>query len=119
MIITDFGLSKSLDDGTESISSGVYGRCEYCDPKYVLNPLKYKWNKHFDVYNIGVLFWELSSGVPPFNEFKNNPTKISNRLCKGREHPIEGTPIDFQNLYTAAWDGSPDKRPNFKEFAKS
>ncbi|RIB24414.1 kinase-like domain-containing protein [Gigaspora rosea] len=116
MIITDFDLSKSLDDETESISSGVYGRCEYCDPNHLPEPLKYKWNKHSDIYSIGVLFWELSSGAPPFKDFKNKPTKISCRLLKGqREHPIEGTPIDFQNLYYAAWNGNPDNRPNINE----
>lgn len=116
MVITDFGLSKSLDDGTESISSGVFGRPAYCDPNYLLEPFKYKWNKHFDVYSIGFIFWELSSGVSPFKQYENSPTTITNHLRRGqRERPIEGTPIDFQNLYAAAWDGSPNKRPNIEE----
>ncbi|KAF0561748.1 kinase-like protein [Gigaspora margarita] len=103
MVITDFGLSKSLDDGTESISSGVFGRPAYCDPNYLLEPFKYKWNKHFDVYSIGFIFWELSSGVSPFKQYENSPTTITNHLRRGqRERPIEGTPIDFQNLYAAA-----------------
>ncbi|RIB28355.1 kinase-like domain-containing protein [Gigaspora rosea] len=34
MIITDFGLSLSLDSVTLSITSRVYGRCEYSYPLY-------------------------------------------------------------------------------------
>ncbi|KAF0528702.1 kinase-like protein [Gigaspora margarita] len=116
MIITDFGLSKLLDDGTESISGEPYGRCEYCDPSYLPDPLKYKWNKRSDIFSIGVLFWELSSGVPPFINFKKSPTKISWHYLKGeRETPIKGTPFGFQKLYDAAWNGDPDCRPNIKE----
>ncbi|KAF0508852.1 kinase-like protein [Gigaspora margarita] len=116
MIITDFGLSKSLYDSTESISSGAYGRCEYCDPNYLQEPLKYKWDEKSDIYSIGALFWELSSGVLPFKDFKNSPTKISNRLLKSqREHSVEGTPIDSQNIYAAAWDGNPYNRPDIYE----
>ncbi|CAG8519145.1 15291_t:CDS:2, partial [Gigaspora margarita] len=40
MIITDFGLSLSLDKDTLSITNRVYGRCEYSDPKYLPSPRK-------------------------------------------------------------------------------
>ncbi|CAG8853853.1 40921_t:CDS:2, partial [Gigaspora margarita] len=39
-------------------------------------------------------------------------------LYSNREIPIEGTPVDFKNLYCAAWDGNPDSRPNIKEICK-
>ncbi|CAG8755949.1 31037_t:CDS:2 [Gigaspora margarita] len=32
-----------------------------------------------------------------------------------REPPIDGTPIDFLNIYDSAWGGDPDLRPNIAE----
>ncbi|RIB05398.1 kinase-like domain-containing protein [Gigaspora rosea] len=119
MIITDFGLSLSLDNVAASITSRVYGRCEYSDPKYIETASEYKWNKYSDIYSLGVLFWELSSGVPPFKAFKNRSTRISMHLIRGnRETPIIGTPVDFKILYDAAWDGDPDDRPDIREICK-
>ncbi|CAG8717220.1 21394_t:CDS:2 [Cetraspora pellucida] len=42
------------------------------------------------------------------------------KVCVGligdkREIPKKGTPIDFYNLYDAAWDGKPDSRPGIEE----
>ncbi|CAG8477378.1 6049_t:CDS:2 [Scutellospora calospora] len=35
-----------------------------------------------------------------------------------RETPIEGTPVDFKNLYCAAWNSKPDSCPDIKEICK-
>ncbi|RIB29291.1 kinase-like domain-containing protein [Gigaspora rosea] len=107
MIITDFGFSES------SIT------IEYSDPHCFLSPHEYKWDKHSDIYSLGVLFWELSSGVPPFRAFKNSPARMARHLIKGnRETPIEGTPVDFKNLYCAAWGDNLDSRPDIQKICK-
>ncbi|KAF0416226.1 actin-like ATPase domain-containing protein [Gigaspora margarita] len=109
LMITDFGLSKSLENSTKSI---VGGTCAYSDPQYLQNPFLYKRGKPSDIYSLGVLFWELSSGVPPFKNIKEQ-TGISFRVIAGqRESPVNGTPMDFLNLYNNAWDGNPDLRPS-------
>ncbi|CAG8853903.1 2665_t:CDS:1, partial [Gigaspora margarita] len=35
-----------------------------------------------------------------------------------RETPINGTPVDFKNLYDTAWGGDPDSRPDIREIRK-
>ncbi|CAG8457382.1 10675_t:CDS:10 [Cetraspora pellucida] len=41
---------------------------------------------------------------------------ISLRVIKGeRETPVNGSPLDFINLYRDAWDDDPNKRPNTNE----
>ncbi|CAG8739536.1 7138_t:CDS:2 [Gigaspora margarita] len=46
-------------------------------------------------------------------------TKMVVRLIKGtRETVINKTPIDFKNLYDAAWGGIPDSRPDIKDICK-
>ncbi|RIB10748.1 kinase-like domain-containing protein [Gigaspora rosea] len=112
MMITDFGLSKSLENSTKSIVGGI---CAYSDPQYLQNPFLYKRDKPSDIYSLGVLFWELSSGVPPFKNITDQ-TEISLRVIAGqRESPVNGTPMDFLNLYNNAWDGNPDLRPSIAE----
>ncbi|KAF0459337.1 kinase-like protein [Gigaspora margarita] len=74
---------------------------------------------HSDIYSLGVLFWELSSGVAPFAALKIGLIKKVVRLIKGtRETVINKTPIDFKNLYDAAWSGIPNSRPDIKDICK-
>ena len=59
-------------------------------------------NPKSDVYSIGVLFWQLSSGRRPFyaeNEQYDVSLAIEIRDGK-REVIIEGTPVEYSNLYT-------------------
>ncbi|CAG8710230.1 1121_t:CDS:2, partial [Ambispora leptoticha] len=112
LMITDFGLSKSLDNSTKSIDGGT---CAFSDPQYLQSPFVYKRDKASDIYSLGVLFWELSSGVPPF---KNIPDQreIALLVISGkRETPISGTPVDFINIYCDSWNDDPNLRPNIVE----
>ncbi|CAG8785507.1 6375_t:CDS:2, partial [Cetraspora pellucida] len=112
MMIADFGLSKSLDNNTKSIFGGT---CAFSDPKYLTNPFLFKRDKPSDIYSLGVLFWELSSGVPPFKDIADT-IQISLIVISGeREDPVNETPIDFLNLYINAWNGDPNLRPSIAE----
>jgi len=68
--LADFGLSKRIDEASKS-QSKLFGIVPYIDPKLFKrrknddkNP--YKLNKKSDVYSVGMLLWEISSGHPPF-----------------------------------------------------
>ncbi|GBB84636.1 hypothetical protein RclHR1_01120024 [Rhizophagus clarus] len=53
-----------------------------------------------DIYSIGILLWEISSGRPPF---KNDPHDVclAIRIVQGlREEPIPNTPKDYIEIYT-------------------
>ncbi|CAG8722569.1 19545_t:CDS:2, partial [Gigaspora margarita] len=76
------------DSSNNSIASTIYERWEYSDPQYLQSP---------------------RDGVPPFRALK---------AIDVIRAPIEGTPIDFKNLYDAAWDGNPDSRPDIREICK-
>ena len=69
-------------------------------------------SKKTDIYSLGVLLWELSSGYPPFNEHCDQMAIIYNVINHGmREQKIPNTPLSYHNLYTACWNGDPEKRP--------
>ncbi|RHZ53198.1 hypothetical protein Glove_444g17 [Diversispora epigaea] len=62
LLITDLGLSQSLDTNSNSFKGGM---AAYSDPGYLRNPFVYKRSKASDIYSLGVLLWEISSGKPP------------------------------------------------------
>jgi hypothetical protein len=79
--------------------SKVFGVIPFVDPKK-LNDHSYKLNKKSDVYSIGVLMWQISSGHQPFSDY-NYDVSLSISIINGkREGIIDNTPIEFSNLYT-------------------
>ncbi|KAF0370205.1 kinase-like protein [Gigaspora margarita] len=74
-------------------------------------------NKYSDIYSLGVIFWEISSGRPSFNnnhELNTDEFKKS-RIDGERESPINLTPVDYIELYRDAWNEDQQKRPQIKE----
>ena len=109
-MITDLGLSQPLDTNSNSFKGGMFA---YSDPRYLRNLLLYKRSKASDIYSLGVLLWEISSGRPPNLEI----TKI---IKNGeREVPIKGTPEDYIIIYSNAWKDDPNQRPTIKNIFDS
>jgi serine/threonine protein kinase len=76
----------------------------YVDPKCCDNDKNqsksYKPNKKSDVYSVGVLMWQISSGRQPFNTGPDYDVGLSLAIANGeREEIIDGTPIEYSNLY--------------------
>ncbi|GBB91008.1 hypothetical protein RclHR1_01810011 [Rhizophagus clarus] len=111
--IIDLGIAKSTETETH-IHSNVLGVVAYIDPKRLENYL-YKYNEKSDIYSLGVLMWELSSGKSPFID-NDSEHHLKIHLIDGlREEPVDGTPEEYLKLYKECWDGNPDKRPTIKE----
>jgi serine/threonine protein kinase len=70
--LSDFGLSKRIE-GSFNLQSKLFDMVVYVDPK-VFDQIRYNYyqlqtyslNKRSDIYSIGILLWELTSGHPPF-----------------------------------------------------
>ncbi|RIA89915.1 hypothetical protein C1645_824095 [Glomus cerebriforme] len=72
---------------------------------------RYSLNKASDVYSIGVLLWEISSGQLPFREELYDICLV-NQITEGyRETMVPDTPTDYFNLYTECWNDEPNNRP--------
>ncbi|CAI2165031.1 7310_t:CDS:2 [Funneliformis geosporum] len=114
MMITDFGLSKSLDNNETSLVGGMVG---YIEPLCFINS-SYKRDKASDIYSLGVLLWELSSGRPPFDNMAI--LDIASAVVQGkREQQIDGSPPDYVAIYQMAWDNQPKKRPTINNVRDS
>ncbi|GES93409.1 kinase-like domain-containing protein [Rhizophagus clarus] len=114
--LSDFGLSKSIEE-TSNSQSKAFGLIPYTDPKSFnrnITPL-YLLNKKSDVYSIGVLLWEISSGQPPFHGTSYDVSLAISILQGLRETPIPETPKNYIKIYTDCWNIEPDNRPTINQ----
>ena len=76
----------------------------YIDSRKFNSTQSYSLNEKSDVYSIGVLLWELSSGKQPFYTEKQNNIGLICNISQGRrETTIPDTPADYANLYTGKY----------------
>ncbi|CAG8479206.1 184_t:CDS:2, partial [Cetraspora pellucida] len=111
ILIADFGISKDLNENTISSSTNMACTPAYTEPKYLLGEGKsVVLDKKSDIYSLGILFWELSSGVPPF--YGLSTVAIILEISKNqREKIIANTPLGYIDLYSKCWSSNPDQRP--------
>lgn len=121
--LADFGLSKRIKETFNSQSNLEDDIVPYIDPKIFNKPGNndnttklYTLNKKSDVYSVGIILWELSSGKQPFYiEGEQYDINLAVKISQGlREKIIPDTPEDYVNIYSGNYilnliDGSPVK----------
>ncbi|CAB4379627.1 unnamed protein product [Rhizophagus irregularis] len=114
--LSDFGLSKRIEE-TSNSQSKTFGIIPYTDPKIFNRSTTtlYVLNNKSDVYSIGVLLWEISSGQPPFHDIPYDVGLALSILQGLRETPIPNTSIDYIKIYTDCWNIEPDNRPTINQ----
>ncbi|CAB5347244.1 unnamed protein product [Rhizophagus irregularis] len=105
--------AKIMLDIVKSVETDYFNDDEmisYVDPKFLEN-YSYELDKKSDIYSLGVLMWELSSGYPPEAE---NISK--NQIINGyRETRIPNIPKEYFNLYESCWHSEPNARPTINQ----
>ncbi|KAF9437691.1 hypothetical protein BGZ76_011603 [Entomortierella beljakovae] len=92
----------------------------YMAPEKLRGELNY--NPDWEVYSLGILLWELSSGRIPFDEIiaraESGPRltrsmeQLSSAIVKGlREETVVGTPEIYEQLFKMCWEGDGASRP--------
>lgn len=105
-LITDFGLSRYVNNANSN--NGVRGVVPYISPERLKNS---PFDHSSDVYSLGVIMWELTSGHPPFNRDGDNFLLPFEIMRGRREEIVPGTPVEYSDLYQKCWDGEPVRRP--------
>ncbi|CAI2181595.1 19730_t:CDS:2, partial [Funneliformis geosporum] len=101
--ISDFGFCGPADKPLESI----YGNLPYIAPE-VINGKGYTFAS--DIYSVGMLMWEISSGQPPF-AYYDHDYDLAINIIKGMRPPIvKGTLTEYKDLMVQCWDADPLKR---------
>ncbi|CAG8509992.1 13233_t:CDS:2, partial [Cetraspora pellucida] len=115
LVITDFSSAVSLDSQMKPTFEATYKNVAYVDPR-TFNRID-MFDKSSDIYSLGVILWEISSGKPAFdNNHGLDIDELKSSLLNGkRESPIDLTPIDYKDIYCDAWDMDHTKRLSTKE----
>ena len=100
--LADFALSRKIAE-VSSNESKMFGVIPYMDPKFLRNQKNYKLNKKSDVYSVGVLMWQISSGYRPFHTEDYDIELAIHIVNGGREKIINETPNKYSNLYEGKW----------------
>ncbi|CAG8520850.1 20779_t:CDS:2 [Cetraspora pellucida] len=88
--------------------------------EYLQNIKTFKLTKRSDIYSLGVLFWELSSGMIPFESETLSDLNLLNSIIQGkRETVVDGTPRAFVKIYTDCWQFKSKHRPNINQIFQS
>ncbi|GBC10627.1 hypothetical protein RclHR1_00980004 [Rhizophagus clarus] len=107
--LSDLGLSKRIQESSNLQSTKSFGLIPYIDPES-FSSQDYKLNQKSDIYSIGILLWEISSGKPPY-EGSLYDIYLAINISQGlREIPIPNTPKDYIDIYTDCWNSEPDNR---------
>ncbi|KAF0421272.1 kinase-like protein [Gigaspora margarita] len=105
IMISDSGLTKK--------SKQIASMPAYFDPQCLQKNSNYELDKQSDIYSLGVILWEISSGIPPFKSY--SPLEILFLVSDGeREMPAKNIPHRYIKLYSLCWDQCPSKRPEIK-----
>ncbi|RIB11494.1 kinase-like domain-containing protein [Gigaspora rosea] len=75
--IADLGLSKKNDENDSE--DNIYGVMPYVAPEVLLGQ---KFTKAADIYGLGVIMSEISTGQRPFDGLEFSETKLGKEICK-------------------------------------
>ncbi|KAG0044894.1 hypothetical protein BGZ83_009827 [Gryganskiella cystojenkinii] len=112
-LITDFGLSKSVNKTIYTTKAGLFGVVPYVAPERMQNPT-ITYTAKCDIYSLGVILWELSSCVIPFEAQLQDVMLAVNIIAGVREKTVPGTAVEYEMLYRRCWDGLPQLRPQME-----
>ncbi|EXX60717.1 Kcc4p [Rhizophagus irregularis DAOM 197198w] len=103
--ISDFGFCGPADKPLKSI----YGNLPYIAPEVIIGK---EYTFASDIYSLGILMWEISSGQTPFNNYEHD-YDLAMKIVNGMRPKIRTEiPSKYKELMKQCWDADPLKRPN-------
>ncbi|RHZ73569.1 hypothetical protein Glove_230g27 [Diversispora epigaea] len=113
-----FGITKIISDSLEFLTNTL-GPMQYMDPQY-LELFNITGKKSSDIFGLGIILWEISSGNPPFEMESLSNIDLLNNIAKGkRETTISGTPRKYKEIYTDCWKHNGNSRPDIFQVVKN
>ncbi|POG62458.1 kinase-like domain-containing protein [Rhizophagus irregularis DAOM 181602=DAOM 197198] len=103
--ISDLGFCGPADKPLKS----EYGNLPYIAPEVIAGKVT---TFKSDIYSIGILMWEISSGQPPFINYEHNYDLAMYIINGIRPKIVSGTPLEYKNLMEQCWDANPSNRPD-------
>ncbi|PKC04072.1 kinase-like protein, partial [Rhizophagus irregularis] len=91
--IGDLGLSQAVNN--KSSNNEIYGVIPYIAPEIFKGS---EFSKEADIYSLGMIMWELTTGCKPFDNVEHDHTLIYKILDGERPKITEDTPECYANL---------------------
>ncbi|GBB87124.1 hypothetical protein RclHR1_13580004 [Rhizophagus clarus] len=109
-LIGDLGLSQPANNTLSN--NEIYGVIPYIAPEVFKGA---KFSKASDIYSMGMIMWELTTGCKLFANIEHD-TEFIYEITDGKRPEItDDTPEDFVNLMKKCWNLDPKKRPSAKK----
>ncbi|RHZ87354.1 hypothetical protein Glove_37g97 [Diversispora epigaea] len=117
--LNDFGMAKHASESLKFLTN-ILSPIQYMDPQYLELFNTIGKNKCSDIFSLGIILWEISSGKPPFEMDSSSNIGLLNNIVKGeRETIIPGTPSEYKEIYTDCWNNSGNLRPEISQVVKN
>ena len=113
-LIGDLGLTQPVNNTLPN--NEIYGVIPYIAPEIFQGSA---FSKESDVYSLGMIMWELTTGSKPFASDDHDATLICQITNGKRPEITDDTPECFINLMKSCWDPDPKKRPSMTEICKT
>ena len=113
--VTDFGLSRSLDEGQESnFTKTEVGPVRWMAPEEME---KQRYSFKSDVFAFGVLVYEIYAQEVPWGELNN--VKVARLVMAGKRLKLtDKIPAQIRELMRDCWLHSPKARPSMRHCAQ-
>src|SRR5947199_4464799 len=105
--ISELGFCGPADKSPTSI----YENLPYIAPEGISRK---EYTFKSDIYSIGMLMWEISSGQPPFSIYEHDLDFAMNIINGMRPNIVPETPLEYKELMKQCWDADPSKRPDIR-----
>ena len=113
-VLCDFGMSEAKN--RSQTMTKRYRRTQKSPCNGLLrNCFKVNKTVSSDIYALGVTLFELFEDREPFEGFSD--ALVMHNVINGARPTLTHTPVEIQNLITAAWDQSPKLRPSAAQIA--
>ncbi|POG68790.1 kinase-like domain-containing protein, partial [Rhizophagus irregularis DAOM 181602=DAOM 197198] len=99
-----------------SSNNEIYGVIPYIAPEVFKGA---KFSKASDIYSMGMIMWELTTGCKPFANIEHDSNFIYEIIDGKRPEITDDTPEDFANLMRKCWNSDPKKRPLAKKICET
>jgi len=105
-VLCDFGIAKAVDSNTGATKIGTsIGTPHYMSPEQAKGE---KVDHRTDIYSLGVLFYELLTGKPPFDA--DDPFSVALMQINDAVPKLSGDPAKFQGLIERLMEKDRDQR---------
>lgn len=105
LVLTDFGLSKNLDDDENKECTSIIGTPEYMAPEVLKGE---QYNFKVDWWSLGCVIYDMMSGKPPFTG--NSHKVIQEKIIKNKLKLPYYFSMDAKDLLNKLLNKNPEKR---------